>query len=326
MQYKLLGRTGVHVSPLCFGTMSFGGDADEAEAGRMYAACRDAGINFFDCANGYNKGRAEEILGRLISGERDRLVITSKCAVPQGQDINDRGGSRRHVSRVVESSLRRLGTDRLDVLFMHRWDPFTPLEDTLRALEDLVRDGKVIYLGASNYAAWQVAKGLGISARRGWTRFDVIQPMYNLVKRQAEAEILPLALEEGLAVTPYSPVGGGLLSGKFTVANRPEAGRLVQNPEYAARYGEPWVFEVAERFSAHAAARGVHPVSLAVAWVAAHPAITCPIVGARSLEQLQPSLAALEVPLTAEWRDEISALSRRPAPATDRLEELGDSK
>ncbi len=323
MKYVPLGRTGVQISERCFGTMSFGGDADEAESGRMYAACREAGINFFDCADGYTRGEAERILGRLMAHERDDLVVTSKCFVPMGEDINAQGANRRHILQAVEASLTRLGTDRLDVLFMHRWDMGVPLEETLRALEKLVADGKVLYLGASNYAAWQVATGLGISARMGWPRFDVLQPMYSLVKRQVEAEILPLARAEGLAVMPYSPVGGGLLSGKYGPGTRPDAARIITNPEYAKRYGEDWVYDVAERFTGFAQARGVHPVSLAVAWAAAHPDVTCPIIGARSLEQLQPSLDSVDIDMTDELRAEISALSRTPPPATDRLEEQG---
>ena len=198
MEYKLLGRTGVQVSKFCFGTMSFGGDADATEAAHMYAACRDRGFNFFDTADAYSKGRSEEILGGLIAGHRDELVISSKCFNPTSSDINDRGGTRRHIPRAVEGSLKRLGTDRLDILFMHRFEEGAAIEETLRALEDLVRAGKVLYLGASNYAAWQIATSLGIADRRGWTRFDVIQPMYNLAKRQAEVEIFPLAEAETL--------------------------------------------------------------------------------------------------------------------------------
>jgi aryl-alcohol dehydrogenase-like predicted oxidoreductase len=321
MQYKVLGNTGVKVSALCFGTMSFGKEADEAESGRMYAACRELGINFFDCANGYNAGRAEEILGRLAKHERDELIITSKCFVPMGKDINARGGNRRHIALAVDASLERLGTDRLDVLFMHRWDPVVPLEETLRALEKLVADGKVIYLGASNYSAWQVAKGLGIAAHNGWPRFDVLQPMYSLVKRQVESEILPLARAEGLGVITYSPVGGGVLSGKYGPGKRPEGARIATDTTYAGRYSEDWVYETAGRFSALAIERGHHPVSLAVAWVAANPDVTCPIIGARSLAQLRPSLDALEIAMTPEFRAEISALGRTPVPATDRLEE-----
>jgi len=321
MEYKWLGRTGIKVSPLCFGTMSFGGDADEAESARMYAACRELGINFFDCADAYSKGKAETILGKLIASERDDLVITTKCFNPTSGDVNARGGNRRHISRAVEASLARLGTDRVEVLFMHRWDPVTPLEETLRALEDLVRAGKVLHLGASNYSAWQVAKGLGISERRGWARFDVIQPMYSLVKRQVESEILPLAHSEELAVITYSPVGGGLLSGKYAPGVRPDTGRIISDKSYATRYGEEWVFETAGAFTGLAQEKGVHPVSLAVAWAAGHPDVTCPIIGARSLEQLGPSLDSLGIDMTAELRAEVSALSRTPPPATDRLEE-----
>jgi aryl-alcohol dehydrogenase-like predicted oxidoreductase len=322
VHYRELGRTGLQVSALCFGTMSFGGDADEYESARMFNACRDAGINFFDCADGYSRGKAETILGKLMKGVRDELVITSKCFVPMADDINARGANRRHILRAVEASLTRLGTDRLDVLFMHRWDPVVPLEETLRALEKLVSDGKVLYLGASNYAAWQVAKGLGISEKNGWPRFDVIQPMYSLVKRQAEVEIFPLAQAEQIGVITYSPVGGGLLSGKYGKDLRPGAGRLITNQEYTRRYREDWVFDVAEAFSGYAKEKGVHPVTLAVAWVAAHPVVTCPIVGARDLEQLRPSLDAAGFAMSDELRAEMAALSRTPAPATDRFEEL----
>lgn len=321
MKYKELGQTGVKVSELCFGTMSFGGDADESESVRMFNACRDKGINFFDCADGYSRGKAEEILGRLIKSSRNELVITSKCAVPMADDINARGANRRHILNAVEASLKRLGTDRLDVFFMHRWDSVVPLEETLRALEKLVADGKVLYLGASNYAAWQIAQGLGISEKNGWPRFDVIQPMYSLVKRQAESEIFPLAQAKNLGVITYSPVGGGLLSGKYGKDKRPDGGRLMSNQEYTNRYGEDWVFEVAEAFSDYAKDKNIHPVSLAIKWAAANPAVTCPIIGARSLEQLQPSLNALDIEFTEQMSAEISALSRTPPPATDRLEE-----
>ncbi|MEL6317834.1 MAG: aldo/keto reductase [Pseudomonadota bacterium] len=323
MEHKLLGRTGVRVSPLCFGTMSFGGDADRETSAAMYAACRDRGINFFDCANSYQRGVAEEILGDLIAGHRDELVITSKVYNQMADDVNARGANRRHIARAVEDSLRRLKTDRLDVYFLHMWDAETPIEETLRGLEDLVAAGKVLYLGASNFAAWQIAKALGISERRGWARIDVLQPMYNLVKRQAEVELLPLARAEELAVISYSPVGGGLLSGKYRAEQRPNQGRLITNAQYAKRYGDDWVYDTAAAFTEKAAALGVHPVTLAVAWAAGHPGITCPIIGARSVEQLQPSLAALDFALSAEERDAVSALSRTPPPATDRLEEAG---
>jgi aryl-alcohol dehydrogenase-like predicted oxidoreductase len=323
MKTVRLGRTGLSVSELCFGTMSFGGDADEAEAGRLYRACRDAGITFFDCANVYNGGRAEEILGRLIAQERDQLVITSKVGMPLSDGgPNDSGSNRRHITRAVEDSLRRLNTDRLDIYFLHKWDPHTPIEESLRALEDLVRAGKVLHIGASNFAAWQLAKSLGLQDQNGWSRFDIIQPMYNLVKRQSEVEILPLAQAEDLAVISYGPNAGGLLTGKYRSGQRPDGTRLVQNTMYSKRYDVPWYYETAEAFTALADARGDHPVSLAVAWAAHHPGITCPIIGARNVDQLQASLESVNVEMTdALWR-EIAALSQQPASATDRNEEL----
>ena len=321
MDYRFLGKTGVQVSPLCFGTMSFGGDADEETSAAMFHRCREVGINFFDCANVYQGGRAEEILGRLIAPCRDEVVITSKVYFPMGNDVNARGATRYHILRAVEASLKRLGTDRIDVYFIHRFDDYTPLEETLRALDDLVTQGKILYPAASNFAAWQVAKALGISAKAGWAPFAVLQPMYNLVKRQAEVEILPMALSEGLGVIPYSPLGGGLLTGKYGVNRRPEQGRLISNAMYQTRYQGDWITQVAEDFTAFAQARGYHPVSLAVAWVGSHPAVTAPIIGARNLAQLEDSLGALKIAMTPELRAEISALSPEPPPATDRNEE-----
>ncbi len=319
MKFNALGRTGLQVSQLCFGTMSFGGDADEAMAGAMYKAVRDAGINFFDTANEYNKGKSEEILGRLIKGERDDLVIATKCFNPTGPDINARGANRRHVVQAVEASLRRLGTDRVDVLFLHRFDTRTPIEEMMRALEDVVRSGKVIYPAVSNWSAWQAQRGLDIQERNNWARLQVMQPMYNLVKRQAEVEILPMAEANGIGVIPYSPGAAGLLSGKYA---RQGNGRLKTNKMYEARYGDAWMFEVAEEYTAFCQENGLHPVSTAVAWVGAHPAVTAPIIGARNTDQLKDSLASVNVAMTPELRQRIADLSRTPPPATDRSEEL----
>jgi aryl-alcohol dehydrogenase-like predicted oxidoreductase len=321
MKFKALGSTGVQVSELCFGTMPFGDAADATESAKLYAACRDSGINFFDTADAYADGRSEEILGKLIASERDDLIINSKCFNPMSSDINNRGTNRRHIAAAVEASLKRLGTDRLDVLFLHQWDRSVPLEETLRALERLVADGKVIYLGASNFAAWQIAKALGISERRGWPRFDVLQPMYSLVKRQAESEILPLAEAEKIGVISYSPLGGGLLTGKYDGGANPSEGRLVANDMYSRRYSEGWTRDVAADFTAFCSARGLHPISTAVAWVGAHPGITCPIIGARNIDQLGPSLDAVNIDMTPELRADIAALSRTPALAHDRLDE-----
>lgn len=318
MKYRVLGRTGVQVSQLCFGTMSFGGDADPAACAAMYRACRDAGLNFFDTANNYNQGRSEEILGELMRGEREDLVVATKCFTPAGSDLNARGGSRRHVTRAVEASLKRLQTDRVEVLFLHQIDRLTPLEETMRAFEDLVRAGKVIYPGLSNHAAWQTQLALDLQERRGWAPLQIIQPMYNLVKRQAEVEILPMAQANGLGVIPYSPGGGGLLTGKYA---EKQSGRLSSSKMYEQRYGEPWMHEVAGKFAAFCRQRGWHPMSVAVAWVGAHPAVTAPIIGARSVEQLRASLDSPNIDMTPALRAEIAALSRTPPPATDRLEE-----
>lgn len=313
MKTVRLGRTGITVSELCFGTMTFGNGADVAEAAALYGACRDAGVTFFDCADVYAGGASERILGDLIRGHRDEVVITSKCGSGAPQ-----GGTRRGVRLCCEASLRRLGTERIDVFFMHRWDANTPLEETLRALEDLRAAGKVAHIGCSNYAAWQIAKALGISAGHGWAPFEVIQPMYNLIKRQAEVELLPLATSEDLAVISYGPAAGGLLTNKYASGG---AGRFSVNTEYQRRYDDPWFHDTAAAFAQLAADLGQDPMTLSVAWVKSNPAITCPIVGARSVEQLRPSLAAATYDLPDEVMTKMLALSRTPPPATDRLEE-----
>jgi aryl-alcohol dehydrogenase-like predicted oxidoreductase len=322
MDYKVLGRTGVQVSELCFGTMTFGDAADEAESEKMYRRCREMGINFFDCANVYAGGRSEEILGKFIASERDQVVITSKVYFPTGEDVNARGANRRHIMLAVEESLRRLSTEWIDVYFIHHFDENTPLEETLRALDDLVREGKILYPAVSNYAAWQIMKAVGISTQEGLARFEVIQPMYNLVKRQAEVEILPLALSEGMGVIPYSPLGGGLLTGKYGPGKKPQEGRIVGNDMYAVRYGEDWMLKAAAEFSKLAEDLGYPPAALAVGWVAHHPAITAPILGARNLTQLEESLACVDVEMTDDLYARISAVAPSPTIATDRTEEI----
>ncbi len=321
MEYRFLGKTGIKVSKLCLGTMQFGGDADEKASVAIFNRCREAGINFFDCADGYSGGRSEQILGKLAAGRRDDLILTSKVYFPRGDDVNAGGATRKHIFRTVETSLKRMNTGYMDVYFIHHFDEVTPLEETLRALDDLVHQGKVLYLGASNFAAWQIMKALGISAKEGLAPFAVIQPMYNLVKRQAEVEILPMAEAEGLGVITYSPLGGGLLTGKYAGEQKTEVGRLLVNKAYIRRYSDDWMHETAARFSAFARERGYDPAGLAVAWVAAHPAVTAPIIGARSVKQLEGSLKALEIDMTPELHDEISALSTEPPPATDRTDE-----
>lgn len=320
MEHVTVGGTGIRVSPLCLGTMPFGTDADEKTAAEMFHRAREMGINFFDTADVYGAGASERILAGLIADCRDEIVLTSKVFFPTGQDVNARGLSRRHIVRGAEASLRRLDTEWIDFYFVHGFDEHTPIEESLRALDDLQRQGKILHPAVSNWATWQIAKALGISARESLARFELVQPMYNLVKRQAEVEILPMARSENLGVIPYSPLGGGLLTGKYGRSKRPDSGRLVDNARYADRYGRDSDYATAELFTEHARERGVAPATLAVAWAMAHPGVTAPIIAGRDLTQLTDSLAALDVELTAEQRDEISALSPTPPPATDRAE------
>lgn len=322
MEYKTIGRTGVKVSQLCMGTMSFGDIADKQTSFDMYTRCREEGINFFDTADLYADGRSEEILGECISGHREEIVLTSKVYNPTSEDINARGLSRKHIIQAVEESLERLDTDYLDFYFFHQFDSKTHIEESLKAMDDLVRQGKILYPAASNWAAWQIEKALGISAKKDLARFELIQPMYNLVKRQAEVEILPMAQEENLGVITYSPLGAGLLTGKYNKGNRPEKGRIVENDMYTKRYGEDVYFDIAEEFTEYAKKQGVEPATLAVAWVKSHPAITAPIIGARNVDQLEDSLAALDFEMSEEMRQEIANISITPAPAHDRLEEI----
>jgi aryl-alcohol dehydrogenase-like predicted oxidoreductase len=321
MKYVDLGRTGVRVSELCMGTMTFGAQADEEMSGKIFARCLDAGINHFDCADIYADGRSEEILGRLIKGKRDDLVIATKAYFATGDGPNDRGASRYHLVRACEASLRRLGTDRVDLFYIHRFDDSASLEEVLRGLELLVQSGKILYPAFSNFAAWQVTKALGVSAMHGWAPAICIQPMYNLLKRQAEVELLPMAKSEGLGVFPYSTLGGGYLTGKYTRDDAEASGRITESAMYQVRYGEEHYPRIAVEFTELANELGHHPASLAIAWAASHPAVTAPLLGARNLEQLEPALASVEIDMTPELRARISALSPTPPPATDRNEE-----
>jgi aryl-alcohol dehydrogenase-like predicted oxidoreductase len=320
MKYVNLGTTGVQVSELCLGTMTFGKEADRRTSQAIYRRCRDAGINFFDCANVYSSGEAERILGDLITGERHQLILTSKIGSSMGAGPNREGLSRRHILQECEESLRRLNTDWIDVYFAHRFDSLVPIEESLHTFDILVQQGKVRYIGVSNWAAWQIAGALGACALKGFQPIRVIQPMYNLVKRQAEVELLPLAQASGLAVMAYNPLGGGVLTGKYGRAPDQATGRLAENAMYRKRYAEAWMFEAAQSLKAIGTDVGVSPVSLAVAWVAHHAAVTCPIIGARSIEQLEPALRAPEIELTAELYQRLSALAPSPPPATDRSE------
>ena len=323
MRHVPLGTTGLRVSELCFGTMTFGRESDQAGSAAVYARCREAGINFFDCANVYAAGDSERILGRLVAPEREKIILTSKVYFPVGEGPLDRGYSRAAIMHQVEGSLKRLGTDYLDLYFLHRFDENTPIEDALRALDDLVRQGKIRYPAVSNFAAWQIARALGTSERLGLASFRCVQPMYNLLKRQAEVELLPMALEEGMAVIPYSPMAGGILTGKYGDRDLSVEGRLGESDMYVRRYRAQSNFEVARSFARLAEEHGWHPAALAVAWVAHHPAVTAPIIGARSLAQLESSLTSVDIRLDDALHAEISALTPAPALATDREEERG---
>jgi aryl-alcohol dehydrogenase-like predicted oxidoreductase len=322
MEYRTLGKTGIQVSSLCFGAMPFGSIADEETSLAMFNRAREVGINFFDSADVYAGGRSEEILGKCIADCRNEVVVTSKFCLPMGKGVNSRGMSRRHMMLSVEGSLKRLNTDRIDVYFVHHFDSTTAIEETLRGLDDLQKQGKILYPAVSNWAAWQIAKALGISSKESLARFECIQPMYNLVKRQSEVEILPLAQSEQVGVITYSPLAAGLLSGKYHKSVKPTEGRFIDHQGTQDRYAEQLYSDVAERFINYAAEQGEHPASLAVAWIMANPAVTAPIIGARNMEQLQPLLASLDVSMSPERRQEISAMSITPPPATDRSEEV----
>jgi aryl-alcohol dehydrogenase-like predicted oxidoreductase len=318
MDYNLLGSTGVKVSRLCMGTMTFGKEADQAASTAMFRRCRDAGINFFDCANNYAGGEAERILGGLIHDCRGEVVITTKVFNRVGADINARGTSRRHIMASVEESLRRLKTDYIDVYFLHHFDDDPDMEDSLRALDDLVKQGKILYPAASNYAAWQIMKARAISKREGWSPIRCIEPMYSLVKRQSEVEIMPMAASENLGVIPYGPLAGGLLTGKYMTAGAVSVGRFIENKEYTKRYGDASIHETVKKFTQFTREHNYNAVALAVAWAGCHPAVTAPIIGARTADQLEDSLKSLEIDMTPELYKKICDLSIAPPSATDR--------
>lgn len=303
--------SGAPLSRLCLGAMQFGGTADEAQSRAMYEASRAAGINFFDTAHVYTEGSSERILGALAAQERDQVFIATKGAYTGG-------GGAQNLRRQLDISRKRLGVDQVDLLYVHRWNPDTPLTETVRALADLRNEGATRHVGLSNFAAWQAMKAADLAQAHGLP-IAMLQPMYSLVKRQAEVEILPMAASEGFAVVPYSPLGGGLLTGKYGRATA--KGRLTEDRRYADRYGQPWMHQTAREFAQLAKQLGIHPATLAVAWVASHPAVGAPIISARDLDQLKPSLAALNLDLDPDTRARVTALSQTPPPATDRLEE-----
>ncbi|MEM8787135.1 MAG: aldo/keto reductase [Pseudomonadota bacterium] len=304
-------RLGKPVSSFVFGVMQFGGKADEGASQVLFDAARAGGITAFDAAYVYTDGAAETLLGKFAAREREALTLISKVYSEPGTAPDTL------VNQALES-VERLRTDAIDILYLHRYPGDEALHATLEAMRDLYVENTFHILGVSNFAAWQVMKAQAAAEEVGAPRIEMLQPMYNLVKRQAEVEILPMAQAEGLGVHAYSPLGGGLLTGKYA---RGDAGRLTQDAMYKARYAPDWMHRTATDLSALAAETGHTAEALAVAWVAAHPGVTAPIVSASAPDQLAPSLAAAQVEMTPELYARLSALSPTPPPATDRLEE-----
>ena len=304
VEHTRLGRTGLQVSRLCLGTMTFGLQCDEATSRAILDRAAEGGVDFIDSSDSYplggelpTRGRTEEILGRWLNGQRERFIVATKCFLRTGPAPFDGGNSRKHIMSAIDASLRRLQTDYVDVYQLHGYDPATPIDETLGALDDLVHQGKVRYIGVSNFLTYQLVRAVGRTETLGLARVDCVQPRYNLLFRQIEREMLPFCAEEGVGVIPYNPIAGGLLSGKHTEAAPPPDGRFTLGTAgrmYQERYWHDQEFATVEELRKLADEAGVSLVTLAVAWVAANPAVTAPIIGASSPEQLGASLAAAE--------------------------------
>ncbi|MDQ3429656.1 MAG: aldo/keto reductase [Actinomycetota bacterium] len=297
MEYRRLGETGLMVSELCLGCMTFGREADEEDSKKLVARFLEAGGNFIDTADVYTRGVSEEITGRAIKSVRDDVVLATKVRFPMGEGPNDVGLSRKHVTQGCEDSLRRLGTDYIDLYQVHCWDAATPLEETLDALADLVRAGKVRYIGVSNFTAWQLVKSVGLSDALGLERFVCLQPQYSLIERNVEYEILPACLEEGLGVIPWSPLGGGFLSGKYRRDARPPedsriAGAEEEQEEHWDRRATERNWNVLDVVGEISESTGKSYAQISLNWLLRQPAVTAPIIGARTLEQLDDNLGA----------------------------------
>jgi aryl-alcohol dehydrogenase-like predicted oxidoreductase len=306
-RYRLLGRSGLRVSPLALGTMTFGADwgwgADDAEARRLFDAYVGSGGNFIDTANNYTDGTSERLVGEFASGRRDQLVIATKytCWTRRG-DPNSGGNHRKSMIRSVESSLRRLRTDYIDLLYLHLWDGTTPVEEIMRGLDDLVRSGKVLYVGISDTPAWQVSRMQTLAELRGWAPLVALEVEYSLIERTSERDLLPMAREMGLGVLPWAALAKGVLTGKYTRADldRPDPTQTRKNLAAAAGVLSERGLTIAEAVCEIAAEIGHTPSQVALAWTLRNPAVTAPIVGARTLPQLEDNLGALEVTLTSE--------------------------
>lgn len=302
--------SGAGLTRFAFGAMQFGSKADATASRALFDACREAGIRHFDTAHAYTDGSSETLLGQCVAADRDELFVATKAGYIGGS-------SRGNILQSFDESRQRLNMDQVDLFYLHRFDPNTPLEETFETLAELQHADKIRFIGVSNFAAWQVMKAQSIAAKLG-TRIDVIQPMYNLVKRQAEVEILPMCASEGILPVPYSPLGGGLLTGKYATGG---SGRLSEDSRYGARYGQPAMHEAAAQLVDLAQEIGADPATLAVAWVAYHQAKPVPILSARSVAQLRPSLDGIRFPMDEALYTRLCSLSATPPPATDRLEE-----
>lgn len=318
MEYRQLGRSGLRVSKLSLGTMTFGGAAkfrdvggsDVAEAERMLDMCLDAGVNLVDTADVYSDGISEEILGRALTGRRDRLLIATKARFTMGDGPNDAGLSRHHLIRACEASLRRLAIDHIDLYQVHQWDGHTPLDETLEALDRLVGAGKVRYVGCSNYSAWHLMKALSVSERHDLQRFASQQIYYSLIAREAEYELVPAAVDQGLGILVWSPLAGGLLSGKYRRDHdTPEGSRQLSEWQEPPVYDLDRLYDIVDALVAIAGDRDVSPAQVALAWLLERPAVTSLIIGARTEGQLADNLAAAELTLTEGERARLDELS-----------------
>jgi aryl-alcohol dehydrogenase-like predicted oxidoreductase len=301
MEYRKLGRTGLKVSEVSLGTMAFGRWIDEEASTAILDAALDHGINLVDTANVYGEGESERILGNLLKERRHQIVLATKVHGRVGEGVNDSGQSRYHIYKAVEDSLKRLKTDYLDLYQVHRFDPNTPLEETLRALDDLVRQGKVRYIGASNFAAWQLAKAHGISALHSLHRFESLQPEYSIISREIEKEIIPFVQSEQVGVIVYSPLGRGILSGKYRVGEAPpEGSRLAAGEQRLEELLKKNAIPVAEAIRPLAEEKGLTQAQYALSWVLSRPGITSAILGASKLEHITEAAKSWDVKLSAE--------------------------
>lgn len=322
MRYRNLGSTGTIVSTLCLGTMTFGAETDEATAHRQLDTYVEAGGTFVDTADIYSHGTSESVIGRWITrrGGADDLVVATKARMPMGPGHNDAGLSRPHLQRAVDASLSRLGVEVIDLYQAHLWDPRTPLEETLSTFDDLVRGGKIRYVGVSNFTGWQLQRASLLARERGWAPVVTLQPQYSLLARGVEWELLPLCRHDGIGVLPWSPLGGGWLTGKYSREERPQgATRLGEDPgrgqEAYDRRNTERTWDVVDAVRAVADARGVTPAQVALAWVTDRPAVSSTILGARTVDQLDGNLAAADLVLSEEETSRLDAVSDPGLPA-----------